>query len=250
MVKRVLVITLALGAALSLPAQADFMDFLKQAVQGKSGSSATSPAEVLSSTDMVAGLKEALAKGTQKAISNLGKQDGFLKNTEVAIPMPESLQKIDKLLRKLGQDKKADEFVATMNHAAEQAVPEAAALFADSISQMSVEDAQGILKGGDNAATEYFRKTSGAKLVERFKPIVQAATEKAGVTNSYKSLIKKAGPLASMVVKDGTDLDSYVTDKTVDGLFTMIAAEEKLIRQDPLARTTDLLKKVFGSILK
>ncbi len=163
--------------------------------------------------------------------------------------MPESLKKVDNLLRKLGQDKMADEFVATLNHAAEQAVPEAASLFADSIKQMSVEDAQAILKGPDNAATEYFRKTSGVKLAERFKPIVQAATDKAGVTSSYKELLDKAGPLAKALGKD-TDLDTYVTDKTVDGLFKMIAAEEKLIRQDPVARTTDLLKKFFGSVLK
>jgi hypothetical protein len=249
--KRILPLAAALIAiATAQTARADFMDELKKAVSGKQASQAsTAPAAALTQTDMVGGLKEALAKGAHQAIAKLGKTDGFLKNAEVAIPMPESLKKIDKLMRKLGQDKMADEFVATMNHAAEKAVPEAASLFGDAISQMTVQDAQAILKGPDNAATEYFRKTSGAKLAERFKPIVQAATDKAGVTNSYKALIDKAGPLAKAVGKD-TDLDSYVTDKTVDGLFKMIAVEEKLIRQDPVARTTDLLKKVFGSILK
>ncbi len=250
MTRRISILALLATLSLAGPAQADFMELLKKATQGKSGTSNPVGAEALSQGDMVAGLKEALAKGAHKAITELGKPDGFLKNANVAIPMPESLEKVDQLLRKLGQDKRADEFVATMNRAAEQAVPEAAALLSDAISRMSVEDAQAILKGGDNAATEYFRKTSGSQLAERFKPIVQSATEQAGVTKAYKDLIKKAGPLAKAVVKDGTDLDSYVTDKTVDGLFKMIAAEEKLIRQDPLARTTDLLKKVFGSFLK
>jgi hypothetical protein len=248
---RTLTLALAILAALATqPARADFMGDLKQALSGKSAAQqGSAPAAALTQGDMVGGLKEALAKGAQEAITKLGKKDGFLKNAEVAIPMPESLKKVDKLLRKLGQDKMADEFVATLNHAAEQAVPEAATLFADSIKQMSVEDAHAILKGPDNAATEYFRKTSGTKLAERFKPIVQAATDKAGVTSSYKELLDKAGPLAKALGKD-TDLDTYVTDKTVDGLFKMIAAEEKLIRQDPVARTTDLLKKVFGSVFK
>lgn len=239
-----------LAALCTLPAQAGFLDDLKKAAAAKSTSpTATAPAVTLSNTDMVDGLKEALSKGAQQAIAKLGKTDGFLKNPEVAIAMPASLKKVDKLLRKVGQEKMADEFVATLNHAAEQAVPEAASLFADSISQMSVQDAQAILKGPDNAATEYFRKTSGAKLAERFKPTVQSATGKAGVTHAYKELLNKAGPLAKMMGKDA-DLDGYVTDKTIDGLFKMIAAEEKLIRQDPLARSTDLLKKVFGAYLK
>ena len=250
MTRTAVIAALFLATLGSHPARADFMDDLKKAVSGKSTSQATAvPGTALTNTDMVGGLKEALAKGAQQAIAKLGKTDGFLKNAEVAIPMPESMKKVDKLLRKIGQEKMADEFVATLNHAAEQAVPEAATLFADSISQMTVQDAQAILKGPDNAATEYFRKTSGAKLAERFKPVVQAATDKAGVTNSYKELLDKAGPLAKMMGKD-TDLDSYVTDKTVDGLFKMIAAEEKLIRQDPLTRSTDLLKKVFGSLFK
>lgn len=245
-----LVTALFLATLCSHPARADFLDDLKKAVSGQSGGQASAlPGAALTQTDMVGGLKEALAKGAQQAIAKLGKNDGFLKNAEVAIPMPESMKKVDKLLRKVGQEKMADEFVATLNHAAEQAVPEATALFADSITQMTVQDAQAILKGPDDAATEYFRKTSGAKLAERFKPVVQAATDKAGVTHAYKELLDKAGPLAKMMGKE-TDLDAYVTDKTVDGLFKMIAAEEKLIRQDPLARSTDLLKKVFGSFLK
>jgi hypothetical protein len=137
-----------------------------------------------------------------------------------------------------------------MNQAAEKAVPEAAVLFSDAIAQMSMADAKSILKGPDDAATQYFRKTSEAKLKERFLPIVQAATDQAGVTAAYKKLMQKAGPTAQLLGVGATDLDAYVEGKAVDGLFKMIAAEEKRIRQDPLARGTDLLKKVFGSLGK
>lgn len=205
-------------------------------------------AAVLSEEDMVKGLKEALSRGTREAIARLGREGGFLNSPDVKIPMPDELQKVEKLLRQLGQAKYADQFVATMNHAAEKAVPEAATLFADAISRMSLADARSILKGPDDAATQYFRKTSEARLKERFRPIVQAATDQAGVTASYKKLMQKAGPLAQYLGKDATDLDGYVETKAVDGLFKLIAAEEKRIRQDPLARTTDLLKKVFGSL--
>jgi hypothetical protein len=204
----------------------------------------------LSDEEVVRGLKEALSKGTQQAIANLGKDGGFLNNLDVKIPLPDELKKVEKLLRGLGQDKYADQFVATMNHAAEKAVPEAATLFADAISRMTLADAQSILKGPDDAATQYFRKGSEAKLKERFLPIVKTATDQAGVTAAYKKLMQKAGPTAQMLGVGATDLDAYVDGKAVDGLFKMIAAEEKRIRQDPLARSTDLLKKVFGSLGK
>lgn len=252
------VLALPLICALSAPAQAGWLDDLKKKWEEAqtSSSPSTTPsigataAAVLSDEDVVRGLKEALSKGTQQAIANLGKDGGFLNNLDVRIPMPDELQKVEKLLRKLGQDKYADQFVATMNHAAEKAVPEAAALFADSISQMTLADAKSILKGPDDAATQYFRKTSEARLKERFRPIVKAATDQAGVTAAYKKLMQKAGPTAQLLGVGTTDLDTYVEGKAVDGLFKMIAAEEKRIRQDPLARTTDLLKKVFGSLGK
>ncbi len=195
-------------------------------------------------------LKQALAKGTQAAIAQLGKEGGYLNNLNVKIPMPGNLAKVEKTLRKLGQDKVADEFVATLNHAAEKAAPEAAAVFADAIRAMSIEDATAILKGPDDAATQYFRKHSATRLAERFLPIVQGATDQAGVTAAYKKLMGKAGSLAKMLGGSSKDLDAYVTDKALDGLFKMVAAEEKNIRENPLARTTDLLKKVFGNILQ
>jgi hypothetical protein len=245
-------LTLALLGALSAPTHAGWLDQLKDKLGGMQSSPATSSvvSTALSEEDLVRGLKEALSKGTQQAVANLGKDGGFLNNLDVKIPLPEDLAKVEKLLRKLGQDKYADQFVATLNHAAEKAVPEAATLFADSISQMSLADAKSILKGPDDAATQYFRKTSETTLKERFLPIVKNATEQAGVTSAYKKLMQKAGPAAQFLGVGNTDLDSYVDDKAVDGLFKMIAAEEKRIRLDPVARTTDLLKKVFGALGK
>jgi hypothetical protein len=248
-----------LGLALIGPipenARAGWLDDLKKKWDESQSSPAVtstlgSATAALSDEEVVRGLKEALSKGTQQAIANLGKDGGFLNNLDVRIPLPDELKKVEKLLRGLGQDKYADQFVATMNHAAEKAVPEAATLFADAISRMTLADAKSILKGPDDAATQYFRKTSEAKLKERFLPIVQAATDQAGVTSAYKKLMQKAGPTAQLLGVGATDLDAYVEDRAVDGLFKMIAAEEKRIRQDPLARGTDLLKKVFGSLGK
>lgn len=247
-----LLFALALPGMLSAPAQAGWLDDLKKKLGEVRSSPTTTTAITAALTDeeMVRGLKEALSKGTQQAVANLGKDGGFLNNLDVKIPLPDELAKVEKLLRKLGQDKYADQFVATLNHAAEKAVPEAATLFADAISQMGLADAKSILKGPDDAATQYFRKTSEARLKERFLPIVKNATDQAGVTAAYKRLMRKAGPAARFLSPGATDLDGYVDDKAVDGLFKMIAAEEKRIRQDPVARTTNLLKKVFGSLGK
>lgn len=249
-------IALPLCALLTFPAHGGWLDDLKKQLGDlqKPSTASSAPgvtaAAPLSDDEVIRGLKEALSKGTQQAIATLGKEGGFLNNLEVKIPLPEELKKVEKLLRSLGQDKYADQFVATLNHAAEKAVPEAASLFGDAIAQMSMQDAQAILKGPEDAATQYFRKTSEARLKERFLPIVQAATDQAGVTSAYKALLQKAGPTVHLLGLGNTDLDSYVDDKAVDGLFRMVAAEEKRIRQDPLARSTDVLKKVFGSLFK
>jgi len=192
-------------------------------------------------------LKEALAKGTQLAIANLGKEGGFLNNLDVKIPMPDSLKTIEKGLRAMKQDRLADEFVTTINRAAEKAVPEAATIFADAIGQMTVQDARAILAGSNDAATQFFRKTSETQLKTKLLPIVQQATAHAGVTASYKNLTQAAGPAAAFLGRDAGDLDAYVTQKSMDGLFKMIAVEEAKIRTHPVARTTALLQKVFGA---
>jgi hypothetical protein len=213
----------------------------------------------LSQDQMVSGLKEALGKGVQAAVSELGRNDGFLTNLSVKIPMPGKLQSVEKTLRTLHQEKLVDEFVATMNHAAEQAVPVAAGVFGDSIQQMSITDAKNILTGTNNAVTEYFRKTTQTNLYAKFLPIVKAATGKVGVTEAYKNMMGKVGASSQitgwlgktgLVKPEDMDIDAYVTNQALDGLFTMVAAEEKQIRQNPVARTTDLLKTVFGAVAK
>jgi hypothetical protein len=245
-----------LTIAAACPAQGDnILDLFKTKPGSGQASTATTSLSGLSQDQMVVGLKEALGKGVQQAVASLGKTDGFLKDANVKIPMPESLQKVEKTLRMLRQDKLADEFVTTMNRAAEQAVPEAGAVLGDSVKQMSIADAKAIVTGTNNAATQYFRRTSETNLHTRLLPIVKTATEKAGVTSAYKQMTDKVGGGlgglgASLLGKQAPDLDDYVTRKTLDGLFVKIADQEKQIRENPVARTTDLLQKVFGAAAK
>lgn len=202
----------------------------------------------LSNSEVVDGLKEALASGVESAIMTLGKPGGFVGNSLVEIAVPDSLETVATTARTLGQGQYVDELEMTMNVAAEKAVPEAAGILGDAIRQMSVEDAMNILNGPDDAATQYFRKVSEASLAERFKPIVAQATNQAGVTAAYKNLTGQATPLLSGVLgNNALDLDQYITDQSLDGLFKYIAIEEKNIRTDPSARSTDLLKQVFGN---
>jgi hypothetical protein len=225
----------------------DYMDSLKGVLD-------TSPAAVPAATDklsndeVVAGLKAALEKGTQYAVDSLGKDGGYLDNADVRIPMPDSLSWVEKSLRTLGQEQLADDFVASMNHAAEQAVPEAAAIFSNAIQEMTLEDARAILNGPDDAATQYFRTHTETTLTERMRPIISRTTESAGVTSAYKRMLSSAGGLSSMLPGNLTDIDGYVTQQALDGLFTMVAVEEQRIRENPLARSSDLLKQVFGSV--
>lgn len=202
----------------------------------------------LSQAEVAQGLKEALGRGVKAAVSRLGREGGYLKNLEVRIPMPGRLRKLDATLRRLKQDKLADEFVAAMNRAAEKAAPEAAAIFADSLSQMTLADAQAILTGPDDAATRYFRQTCEARLHAKFLPIVAKATASAGVTKAYRRLLVAAGPASFLLGTEASNLDGYVTVKALDGLFKMIAAEESRIRKNPVARNTGILKRVFGSL--
>ena len=191
----------------------------------------------VSDNDIAGGLKEALSKGVGSAIKSLGKEDGFLGNVRVKIPLPNSLQKIEKVVRVAGQGKAVDEFVASMNHAAEKAVPVAVDVFVDAIKQMTFDDARNILfSKQSDSATQFFRKTSEETLREKFRPIVEEFTAKTGVTQKYKAMIGKAGFAAQFLGKDATDLDAYVTQKALDGLFLLVADEEKQIRKNPLGR--------------
>ena len=227
--------------------QENLQDGLGNILSG-GGNTSSKAVSAISQTEMVDGLKEALAQGTESAINSLGKKDGFLANNLVRIPLPDKVQKIADLAQRFGGERYVDEFVTTMNRAAESAVPEAATIFSDSIREMSVQDAEKILSGADDSATQYFRKAAGARLAEKFKPMVKQATNAAGVTTAYKKMVGQAGPMVSMLSgSDLTDVDSYITNKAIDGLFKMIAAEENRIRANPLASGSDLMKKVFSS---
>jgi hypothetical protein len=197
--------------------------------------------------DASAGVKEALIKGAEHAVSSLGKDNGFLSNPKVKIPLPDSLHKVEKGLNMLGMGKQANALVETMNHAAESAVAGAKPVLLDAIKKMTVTDAKGILTGGEDSVTQYFRRTSSDALTTKFMPIVKAATKKVKLADQYNQFAGKAAGLGLMNKKDA-DLDSYVTQKAMDGLFAMIAEHEKAIRSDPLQAGSALLKKVFGAM--
>lgn len=199
-----------------------------------------------SHTDMVSAIRQALSQGVNNAVSLLGKTDGFNLNPQVRIPVPQDLQKAEELLRQFGQDKYADRFITTLNRAAEQAVPEASAIFAHAIRQMTISDALQIIKGPPDSATQYFQRTSSQELSTRFKPVVQQATDAVGLTRSYKKMVSKAKILGEFISPAAKDIDSYITQEAVSALFTYIAEEEKKIRENPVARSTEILQRVFG----
>ncbi|HQR03543.1 MAG: DUF4197 domain-containing protein [Proteobacteria bacterium] len=199
----------------------------------------------LSGKDAVGGLKEALTQGAGIAVASLGKTDGFLGNDKVRIPLPENLEKAKSLLRGLGAGKQVDELETAMNRAAEAAVPEARTLLVNAVKQMSIQDAKGILTGGDDAATQYFRKTTAGPLAQKFQPIVQKAMARVKLAEKYDQFAGKAARLG-LIGESDAHLDSYVTGKALDGLYLMIAEEEKQIRQNPADATGRLAQKVFG----
>ena len=245
---------LALAGVLSLVCAApvtaglsDYLDSLKGVIDADSPAAPAATGS-LSNQEVAAGLKAALQEGTRYAVDSLGRDGGYLDNASVRIPMPDSLVWVEKSLRTLGQDQLADEFVASMNHAAEQAVPEATAIFSDAIQAMTLDDARAILTGPDDAATQYFRTHTETALTDRMLPIVTRTTGTAGVTAAYKRMLSSAGGMTGLLSGDATDLDGYVTREALDGLYTMVAVEEKRIRENPAARSSDLLKRVFGSV--
>lgn len=203
--------------------------------------------DAISAGDASAGVKEALAKGADYAVASLGKDNGFLGNSRVKIPLPGYLQKAEKGLRMLGMGKQADQLVETMNHAAEDAVAEAKPILTESIKKMSVQDAKGILTGGEDSVTQYFKRTSTDQLTAKFMPIVKAATKKLQLAEQYNTFAGKAAS-AGLVDKKDADLDGYVTQKAMDGLFTMIAEEEKKLRSNPVGAGSEILSKVFGAL--
>lgn len=203
----------------------------------------------LSQGDTASGLKEALTRGADIAISQLGKKDGFLGDKRVKIPLPKSAQTAEKMMRTFGMKKQADELIETMNRAAEMAVVEAKPILSNAVKSMSFDDARGILTGGDDAATQYFKRTTSKDIGAKFLPIVKTATAKVNLTGQYNKYAGQAAKFGLMDEKDA-DLDTYVTQKAMDGLFLMIAEQEKAIRKDPIGTGSSLLKKVFGALGK
>lgn len=192
-----------------------------------------------------AGIKEALAVGTERAVSSLSQVNGYFGNEAVKILMPSSIRKVADVARMAGYQKEVDEFVLSMNRAAEAAAPLAARYFSDAIRGMTLEDARAIVSGGDTAATDFFRRTTHDKLYAAFKPVVSQKVGEVGVTHAYKGMMGRYESVPLMG-RQSLDLDDYVTNKSLDGLYHMVGEEEKNIRSNPVARTTDLLKTVFG----
>lgn len=201
----------------------------------------------ISNTEATSGLKEALIQGAGKAVSKLGAVDGFMGNPQVKIPLPDALKKAEKTMRVIGMGKQADELVLRMNRAAEAAVPEAKTLLIDAVKQMSVNDAKNILTGGDDAATQYFKKTTSGPMAAKFLPIVKKATEDVQLAQQYNKFAQ-TGMKYGLVKKEQANLEEYVTQKALDGVYLMMAAEEKAIRENPMGQASSLLKKVFGAL--
>ena len=224
--------------SLALPAEAQWKKILGKLAKKEN------PA-ALSNEKIASGLKEALRVGTENTVKETGREDGFLGNEIIRLPLPENIRKLEKTLRAVGQGKRLDEFVVSLNRAAERAAPAAKEIFWDAILQMTFSDVQKIFKGGDTAATDFFREKTGPRLMEAFLPVVKEATAEVGVTREYKKLTDAARSVPFMRV-ELTDIDEYVVGKALDGLFYVLGEEEKKIRKNPAARVTNLLKEVFG----
>jgi hypothetical protein len=230
---------LLLAAVITQPGNAGFGDFLKRA-QDTAGVGAG-----LSDSKIVDGLKEALEIGTGNAVATVSQSGGYYDNPKIRIPIPGQIQKADSILRAAGYGAQLDAFEKSMNSAAEAAAPQAKGIFLDAIKDMSISDARSILDGPDDAATSYFKEKTYDRLGETFKPAVHKSMSEVGVTRNFQAIDEKARQMP-FVGGFSFDLDQYVTDGALDGLFSMVAQEEKKIRQDPAARVTGLLKEVFG----
>ena len=199
----------------------------------------------LSDEKITSGLKEALQVGTDNAVRSTGRPDGYFGNEAIKVLMPEKLRTLEKGLRAIGYGPDVDEFVLSMNRAAERAAPHAKAIFWDAILELSFEDARQIFSGGDTAATDYFRDKTTDKLVGAFTPVVEEAMDEVGVTRQYNQLVGRARAIP-FLKSELLDINEYVVSKALDGLFYVLAEEERKIRKDPAARITELLKEVFG----
>ena len=203
--------------------------------------------DAFSDKDATGGMREALSQGAEIAVKALGKQDGFLGNPEVRIELPGKLQQAESALRLMGQGERIDELKTSMNRAAEQAVPEARTLLVSAVKQMSVQDVKQVLGGGDDAATQYFREKTSAQLTQRFLPVVSKVTGRLALAQQYNALAGQAASFGLMKAEDAS-VEQYVTRKALDGLFLMIAEQEREIRQNPAKAAGSLAKKVFSAL--
>lgn len=242
---------LALSLLLLQPAQAGWDDLLKQGEkilqqQTSSDSNATPVPAGLDNATLAKGLKEALKVGGERAIERLATSGGYANHADVRIPMPGMLESVGGLMRNYGFGAQVDAFEASMNHAAEQAISEATPIFMDTLETMTLDDARRIYSGGDTAATDYFREKTSGPLTTRLQPLIEEAMASAGVMQAYRLLVDQAESQVPMLQGMSPDLGSHVTEAALDGLFLRLAQEEKQIRENPVARTTELLRDVFG----
>jgi hypothetical protein len=235
MIKRFILLLCLTGLAASAQSQINLKK-LKKTLKGGS----------VSTEEVALGLKEALTNGVSKGSDLVSQVDGYFKNPEIKIPFPPEVKQVESRLRQIGMGDEVDKFVLTLNRGAEDAAKEAKPIFVAAIKQMTIQDAWAILKGEKDAATQYLKSSTSSLLKEKFKPIIQNSLNKVNATKYYGDLVNTYNKIP-LVQKVNPDLDEYATDRAIEGLFVMIAREEKNIRENPLARTSELLKKVFGS---
>jgi len=235
--KKLLLLSIVFGACTTAQ--------INQAITEVNKATGAPAQQQLTTEEVGGGLKEALINGISKGVDLTSVTDGYFKNPEIKIPFPPDVKKVEDKLRQLGFGKMVDDFVLTLNRGAEEAAKEAKPIFVNAIKQMTIDDAWGILKGNPDAATQYLKRTTSAQLKEKFSPVVQTALDKVSATKHYSEVINTYNKVP-FVEKVNPDLNDYATTKAIDGLFVMVAKEEKNIRENPVARTTDLLRKVFG----
>lgn len=210
-------------------------------------SAAQAQLSALSNMDAASGVRQALTDGAAAAVAKLGVNDGFLGNPQVRIPLPPALRQVESAMRTFGMKKQADELITSMNRAAEAAVPHAKDLLIDAAKKMTLQDAKGILQGGQTSVTDYFKRTTSTQLTQRFLPIVKQATDRVGLAQQYNGLAGQAAQFG-LVKKDQSTIEGYVTQKSLDGLYLMIGEQEKAFRANPIGATSDIVKRVFGAM--
>ncbi len=243
--KKITYLTIALTTLITIDASAQGWKSITKKAKEQTEKITLPSSGTLSQDEVGRGLKEALNQGVTKGVAQLNKKDGYLKDPQIKIPMPDQAKQVEEKLRALGQGAKVDEAIESMNRAAEDAAAGAKDIFVAAIKSMTLTDAMSILKGEDDAATNYLNKATNAELTNKFKPVIKVSLDKVGATKHWKTVFGSYNKLP-FVTKVNPDLEDYVTQKALTGLFIQVAKEELKIRQDPTARATDLLKKVFG----